>query len=434
LLTFPFCYVSAAPCNVTQASVGGLQTTAYNINTPYSYQYNLTLEQQLPGGIGLAVSYVGFQGHNLWYTRESNAFQYTSLVNGIYTWDPVTCNGVLSPFATCATGQAQVANPTYQRLNPAWSSTIITGTGSKSWYNSLQVVVNKRLSRGLEFQGAYTFSKSIDTTEGQMYGSDCGASGALTGINPFNPSYDQGPSCFNAAHNLHFNLLYHIPNLKSDNAFVKEALNGWWVGNIVNVQTGVPFTPLLKLNRSNSGVFGSTADRPDLVSTGQSVTFNCTGNTSAFPTAPACNGATPTSKGTVTYAFVPFNASTVNVGNPNEWFNPLMFQLGQPGQLGDAARDMLTGPGQGTWNLSINKDTKLKYLGENGAIQFRAEIFNLLNRANFSLPGGTLFNGTYTPTTPDAAGPTEAPISGVAQISTTQTSSRQVQLALKVIF
>ena len=67
---------------------------------------------------------------------------------------------------------------------------------------------------------------------------------------------------------------------------------------------------------------------------------------------------------------------------------------------------------------------------EKGAIQFRAEIFNLLNRANFSIPSGATFTGTQT----DPAGPSEAPLNGVAKISTTQTSSRQIQLALKMIF
>jgi hypothetical protein len=91
---------------------------------------------------------------------------------------------------------------------------------------------------------------------------------------------------------------------------------------------------------------------------------------------------------------------------------------------------MLRGPGSGTWNLSINKDTRIGWLGEKGALEFRAEIFNLLNRANFSLPSGATFAGTLT----DGAGPTETPLSGVGQIKSTQTSSRQIQLALKMIF
>jgi hypothetical protein len=409
-ITFPFCYSTLAPCNIVQSSVAGLQTINYNTKNPFSYQYNLTIEQQLPGGIGLAVSYVGLQGRNLWATSEANPEQYTSLVNGVYTWDPITCNGALSPLTKCPTTSPvtpTVANPTYARLNSFWSSDISTGTTSKSWYNSLQVVVNKRLNRGLEFQTSYTYSKGLDTTQGQMFGSDCGASGALSGINPFSTTYDKGPSCSDATHILHFSLLYHLPNVKSDNAFVKEAVNGWWLGNIVNVQTGFPFTPTLSLNRSNSGVLGSTGDRPDLVAT----------------------AATLVKSGT-TYNFVPFDKNTVTIGDPNMWFNPLMFQLQPAGTLGDASRDMLRGPGLGTWNLSINKDTRVGWLGEKGALQFRAEIFNLLNRANFSIPSGATFTGTAT----DGAGPTEAPLNGVAKISTTQTSSRQVQLALKVIF
>jgi hypothetical protein len=459
LITFPFCYSSAAPCGVTQASVAGLQTINYNTKNPFSYQYNLTIEQQLPGGIGLALSYVGLQGRNLWATSEANAeVPNATAPNGGPMWNNFICpytntttmviTNVPNPSSACPSVPGSTAGKAvnnappsgtpcttiipgyYQRINPCWSSDISTGTTSQSWYNSLQVVVNKRLSRGLEFQTSYTYSKGLDTTQGQMFGSDCGASGALSGIDPFSTTYDKGPSCSDATHILHFSLLYHIPNVKSDNAFVKEAVNGWWLGNIVNVQTGFPFTPVLTINRSNSGVLGSTGDRPDLVGTASSVTFTCKGNTSAFLTAPACNGATPTSSGTVTYNYVPFNASTVTVGDPNEWFNPLMFQLQPAGTLGDASRDMLRGPGLGTWNLSINKDTRVGWLGEKGAIEFRAEIFNLLNRANFSIPSGTVLTGTTT----DGTGFSETPVNGVAKISTTQTSSRQVQLALKMIF
>jgi len=67
------------------------------------------------------------------------------------------------------------------------------------------------------------------------------------------------------------------------------------------------------------------------------------------------------------------------------WFNPLMFRLEPAGFLGDASRDMLRGPGMGTWNFSLSKDTPLRFLGEAGALEFRAETFNILNRANFAL-------------------------------------------------
>ena len=92
---------------------------------------------------------------------------------------------------------------------------------------------------------------------------------------------------------------------------------------------------------------------------------------------------------------------------------------------------MLRGPGLGTWNLSINKDTALPHLGEAGKLEFRAEMFNLLNRANFSLPSsGAVFTGTQS----DPAGASEAPVNNVGQIKSTATTSRQIQLALKVIF
>jgi len=262
-----------------------------------------------------------------------------------------------------------------------------------------------------------------------MYASDCGAAGGLQALDPFNQAYDKGPSCFDATQNWHFNLLYHVPNIKSDKLVVNKLLNGWWLGNIVTIQSGYPFTPVLGVNRSNSGVFGGAQpDRPDLGTGIGAATFSCSGTSSAFPGAPACGSqGTP---GKVTYTYIPFDPSTVITGNPNMWFNPLMFQLPQAGTLGDASRDLLRGPGVGTWHVSFNKDTKMSWLGENGSLQFRAEIFNILNRANFSLPSGTTFTGTLT----DVAGATEAPVNAVAKISSTSTSSRQMQLALKLVF
>ena len=138
--------------------------------------------------------------------------------------------------------------------------------------------------------------------------------------------------------------------------------------------------------------------------------------------------------------FIPYDKDKVITGNPNQWFNPLMFTLppltlcpGSAtvtcGQLGNAARNSLRGPGRNTWDLSLNKDTRLGFLGEQGTLQFRAEFFNLLNHANFFLPNATAFNGTA-----QGIGAVEAPVSTAGQITSTSTPSRQIQLALKVIF
>jgi hypothetical protein len=91
---------------------------------------------------------------------------------------------------------------------------------------------------------------------------------------------------------------------------------------------------------------------------------------------------------------------------------------------------MLRGPMLSTWDVSVNKDTGLPFLGESAKVQFRVEIFNILNHANFATPSGRIFTGALT----DPAGASEAPIPNVAKIQTTATSSRQIQLALKILF
>src|SRR5436309_1865 len=406
-----------------------LQTMAYDLDQPRSLQYNLTLEQQMPLGIGLAVSYAGFRGIHLWQVREGNPIPPTGTINGSPAWLPYLCGGVASAIS-CPAPVATVPNPAYHRINPGYASVILVKTLGDSWYNSLQMVLKKRLSRGLEFQSAYTWSKSLDTTQGQLYFADCTDQAELEGTSPLNSRIDKGPSCFDLRHNWHLNLLYHIPTINSDRLAAKF-LRGWWVGNIVTVRSGFPFTPLVSVGRSNNAVFagqGTTGivDRPIVAADTGSATFRCSGTASAFPGAPPC------SNGSVTYQFIPFDKDKAITGDPNGWFNPLMFRLAPTGFLGNGSRGMLRGPGLSTWDLSLNKDTAWPFLGESTKLQFRAEIFNLLNHANFSIPAsiGRVFVGTLA----DPAGASEAPISNVGRITTTATSSRQIQLALKVIF
>ena len=91
---------------------------------------------------------------------------------------------------------------------------------------------------------------------------------------------------------------------------------------------------------------------------------------------------------------------------------------------GNVGRNTLDGPGVLTLDASLAKDTGLRMLGESGALQFRAEVFNVLNRPNFSRPNRSVFRATGTQAVPATAG----------QITATDTTSRQIQFALKVLW
>jgi hypothetical protein len=108
-----------------------------------------------------------------------------------------------------------------------------------------------------------------------------------------------------------------------------------------------------------------------------------------------------------------------------------MLVLGPVGSLGNARRDILRGPGPGTWDFSLVKDTPLRARGEKASVEFRAEFFDILNRANFDVPlNGYIYQGPTSETIPYA----EMPQVSAAAITDTVTTSRQIQLALKVIF
>jgi len=314
------------------------------------------------------------------------------------------------------------------RINPNFGSVDINNTVGVSYYDSLQVVVNKRLSSGLEAQGAYIYGHSLDTPIGQLVAADCaGAPGMDTGVSSNTRANDYGPSCFDVRHNFRMSLLYHFPNLKS-NGVLRKLVDGWWTGNIVSLQTGLPFTPILANNRSNSGNLSTGADRVDI-------------NTQAIAQGMVLANAEGGAYAAATN-FIPYNPNTVITGNPNQWFNPNMFHMLPMvpcpnnaaltcGTLGDAARGILRGPGLADWDFSLVKDTAVPPLGEQGSVEFRAEFFNILNHSNFGMPtSATLFNGA----TSVLGAYQQAPLAGVGQITTTVTTSRQIQFALKLIF
>ncbi len=419
-----------------------LQNANYNAKSPHSLQFNLTVDQQLPKNIGLSVSYVGTRGIDLWQGIEGNPVV------------PQSYSATGSPIFNVANGIAGCQNQVLNigaaapaiapcRINPYFGSSQLFTNGGESWYNALQIVATKRLSGGLSFQGSYSYSHSMDDTQGTRFNDDCGGvSGNAFSDSPLDVKRSWSDSCYDITNVVSLNMLYHLPN-RSANDLLSKVTNGWWVANIVQLQGGAPFTPIINNDRSFSGVITqSNTMHAQLNTTTNTVTFACTGQGVAFIGAPACNGATPTGAGTYTVTFVPFNKNTVITGNPKQWFNPLMFGDPAAGTLGNAPRDFLRQPGLANWNLSLVKDTKVGWLGEAGNVEFRAEVFNVANRANFQMLGiattaASVFAGV-TPSLSNAAsiagGNIEAPLATAGQITNTATTSRQIQFALRLSF
>jgi len=379
-------------------------TPTHDIRQTYLESWNFSIDQQLPGGVALSASYVGTKGLHLWGQRDGNACIPTGYIGALPNW--ANTQGAGGTSAACPSvnllfpsGHICTVNPPSgparqipsgrANCNLSYANQIQT-TGA-SWYNALQVTVQKRLSHGLEFQSAYTFSKNLDLPQGRLT-----IDGeALT--SPYAPlSYDRGRAVVDATHNLRFNLLYAFP-MRNASGWVSKLLNGWSAQSIVSAQTGFAFSPAAPGDVSLNAVTSLNVgyERPD------------------FVTADNLSRARQSNPNAVVY-----NPDTVITGDPNRWYNPNMFTAPLPGYLGNVGRGTLNGPGLFNLDFSLHKDTRLAALGEAGSLQFRAEFFNILNRANFvnNPPNG---NGIVGPT---------------AGALTTARDGRDIQIALKLIF
>ncbi len=241
-------------------------------------------------------------------------------------------------------------------------------------------------------RGVYTWSKTLD--DGDSLNATAAQNAVALLSNPYHPKVDYGLATFDvrnlAAINVHYDLpIGHSQRYLSDYSGVANGfISGWSLNSIITLQSGLPFTPQLSYNPANNG-------------------------DSRNPVRPFIN---------------PSFTGPVVLGTPNQWFNPNAF-IAPPsnsGFYGNLGRDTFTGPGLATWDFSVTKDT---HFSERYDLQFRAEIFNLLNRANFNTPS-LIVDVLQAP--PNATFPEPSPTAG--QVTSTATSSRQIQLGLKFIW
>ncbi|MSO21470.1 MAG: hypothetical protein EXQ56_13635 [Acidobacteria bacterium] len=399
------------PFPVIPAGLAGreLRTVDHHLQQPHLLSYNLTIERQMPGSVGLTVAYAGSRGINLMQTKEGNPTYPTGeYVNGTCVartasspaFDPAAAN-------KCWTAATTRAN----RVNPNWDTTEFKTAGANSWYGSLQTTFQKRFSRGMQFQSSYTWGHALDDTQSQL-GVDNSLTSNNFGDDPFNRKHDKGSSGFDQRHGYRVSGIYQLP-IKASGMAGKLA-NGWTVSSSLTWSSGFPFDATTATQRSRSQTGGANG--------GMKRAFLVPGTNHADITRGTSAGCNIVNTAGVVQAVIPAGAK---LGTPDLFFNPCAYTSasdGNPvstqGLLGTAGRAIIFGPNFSVINLSFVKDNTIPMLGESGKLQFRAEVFNLPNHPSFGIPSRTVDSGAVA----------------TRQITSTFSKSREVQFALKLIF
>ena len=338
--------------------------------TPTILTYTFRIEQQIAPETSLSVSYVGSHGYHEMLSLDAN--------EPFPTICPAApCPATLAPGTIYYPSNAKNANPNLANTTTWFSE-------GDSSYNGLELDVNHRFSHGLEVRGVYTYSKSLD--DGTAWNSSVAANAPGFVMFPLNPKLDWGLSTTDVRNLAVISGTYELPLGLNKRFFAhgsgwgEKLVSGWTISAIETLQSGLPFTPQLGFNPSNNG------DSRD-------------------PVRPSFN---------------PAFTGPIIVGNPHDYFNPAAFVLPASGTYGNVGRDTLIGPGIAELDFSALKNTRIT---ERVNLQFRAEFFNIANHANFGTPNTVVFS---------SASSTPAPTAGV--ITSTATTSRQIQFGLKLLF
>ena len=262
--------------------------------------------------------------------------------------------------------------------NPAFGRFWVGPWDGTSDYHALRLSLKKRFSRGFQFQSSYTFSRTTDDYSITLAGGDWGAADR----NPFKNEKEHGLAAFDVRQSFYTNFLVDLPGGNLTGAAGK-LFGGWSVSNLLRFNSGNPFNLTADQPRQGSSRMQFVGGpRLDLVPGG--------------------------------------DQNPVRSQNPDEYFDPAQFSFPKSFFLGNVGRNHATTPGIANIDFTLMKETLL--WGENTNLQFRAEFFNLFNRPNFGIPARSLF---------DRRGNRR---SNAGEITSTRTTSRQIQFALKLVF
>ena len=274
------------------------------------------------------------------------------------------------------------------RPNPAFGAIELKSSDGNSWYRALIFELRRAWRDGFSVQSSYTWSRNIDTTQASTFFSDS-TNGTTSAFPEVIPGYNKGPADWDTPHNWVVNAIWELPFARNSAGMTRALFDGWQLTAIGTMRSGQPLTVFVQNNWSRSQwspAISPTSglDRPDL--------------------APG------------------FIAGSAVFGRPEEWFNPAAFVLQPQGTLGNSPRNAFRGPDLRSVDLAASKRMRLTRAAH---LELRVEVFNILNRANFGNPTLIAFAGATA---------NEAPLASFGRIRSTVTSSRQMQLGVRLAF
>ncbi|MBI4481230.1 MAG: TonB-dependent receptor [Acidobacteria bacterium] len=339
---------------------------------PYTHNYNLSLERELPGAVLLRAGYQG-----------SRTFK---MVSGLSLNRAVNVPGV-----TATSGNVNARRPD-QRVLRVYNIV----NGSNGYHDGLQISATKRKSRGLAFEVRYSFSKTIDT--GISNFADTGNGGDVSQTEEL-VSDVKSVSAFDTRHSFTISYSYDFPRSDRGPSWLANLFQRWSVSGTTTFRSGTPFAVFTGSDGPGSGnLDGEAGDRPNLLHPqilGR--TFNDPDTSVALMAADSCRD-------------VPLSA-TVSY-KQCQYFDTNL-PVGERGNLGyrEFRKD-----GTNNWNLALARTFALPGASAERQLQFRAEFYNFLNHAQFTAPGYSISSPTF------------------GQITNTVNKGRVTQLSLRLLF
>lgn len=328
-------------------------TIQYDVTQPRLYHFNLQFETQLTSTLVVTAGYVGSRGWNQVRIIDGNTAIADVLEDG-----------------------TKFFPTTSRRRNPNFGGSWWRVTDGRSFYDGLRVKVSKRWADDMLFGLSYSLGDSRDDGSTDVGQTDL-QSGASLPMDPDNRVGHRGPSDYDIRHNFSANFSAMVPGTRGLTGAAGAILGGWQVNGIVTLMSGAPFSPLIGFDNARNRS-RANSQRPNLASG--------------------------------------YSSNPV-LGGPEQYFDPLAFELPAPGTYGNLPRNTLRAPGLALVDMSLVKQFQI---GPR-RLEFRLEGFNILNRANFGRPRPIVFN---------AGGR----VGNAGRITNTITAARQVQLGLKFVF